>query len=117
MTERSHAGDVSPCQACGACCDYSAEWPRFSLESDAALSLIPERFVAANQAGMRCDGNRCAALAGKVGVSTVCTIYAHRPEVCRACQPGDDACQMARTRHGLPEFAAHDMIAVVTARS
>ena len=28
------------CQACGACCSYSAEWPRFSLESDADLNGI-----------------------------------------------------------------------------
>jgi uncharacterized protein len=92
----------SPCQACGACCDVSPDWPRFSLESDATLALIPEKFIAANLSGMRCEGNRCSALSGKVGEATACTIYAHRPEVCRECQPGDDACTMARERHGLP---------------
>lgn len=93
---------MSPCQSCGACCDYSADWPRFSLESDATLALIPEKFIAANRSGMRCAGNRCAALSGTVGEATACTIYDHRPEVCRACLPGDDACAMARQRHGLP---------------
>lgn len=92
----------SPCQACGACCDFSPDWPRFSLESDATLALIPEKFIAANLSGMRCAGNRCAALSGKVGEATACTIYDHRPEVCRDCQPGDAACAMARDRHGLP---------------
>jgi uncharacterized protein len=50
---------------------------------------------------MRCDGDRCAALVGEVGVSTACAIYAIRPDVCRACTPGDDACTMARQRFKL----------------
>ena len=35
----------SPCQACGACCSYSSNWPRFTIEDDSALDLIPEKFV------------------------------------------------------------------------
>jgi len=31
-----------------------------------------------------------------------CNIYDVRPAVCRACEIGDDACLMARERHGLP---------------
>ena len=92
----------SPCQACGACCAYSANWPRFTTEDDAALDLIPEKFVNERLSGMRCDGDRCSALSGKVGVATSCTIYAVRPEVCRTCMPGDAECAMARRRHGLP---------------
>jgi Fe-S-cluster containining protein len=86
------------CQACGACCAYSAEWPRFSLEDDATLALIPRRYVDASDSRMRCDGNRCAALVGDVGMSTSCAVYAVRPDVCRTCMPNDDACLMAR-RH------------------
>jgi hypothetical protein len=52
----------------------------------------------------RCDGDRCSALSGKVGVATSCGIYAVRPEVCRTCMPGDPECDMARRRHGLPHF-------------
>jgi uncharacterized protein len=89
------------CQACGACCDYSPLWPRFSLESDDALARIPEALVAADEGGMRCTGNRCNALAGMIGAKVACTIYDVRPDVCRACLPGDDACLMARRRHGL----------------
>lgn len=89
------------CQTCGACCVYSREWPRFTLETDAELDLIPEAFVNEALSGMRCDGDRCLALLGEVGVSTTCTIYAVRPLVCRACEQGDDACEMARARHGL----------------
>jgi len=89
------------CQACGACCAFSAEWPRFSLESDADLDRIPRAFVDDARGRMRCVGDRCSALAGEVGMATSCTIYAVRPEVCRACLPGDDACRIARERFGL----------------
>ena len=95
----------SPCQACGACCSYSANWPRFTIEDDAALDLIPEKFVNERLSGMRCDGDRCSALSGKVGEATACLIYAVRPEVCRTCMPGDVECAMARKRHGLPVLA------------
>ncbi|HVY56815.1 MAG TPA: YkgJ family cysteine cluster protein [Xanthobacteraceae bacterium] len=84
------------CQSCGACCSFSAEWPRFSLEDDAALDRIPRDLVDKNGARMRCFGNRCAALVGEVGVATSCAVYTVRPDVCRACVPGEDACQMAR---------------------
>ena len=89
------------CQTCGACCSYSSEWPRFTMESDDALDLIPPQFVAADERGMRCDNERCSALAGRVGVSTSCTIYEVRPDVCRACSPGDHACRTARAAFGL----------------
>lgn len=92
----------SPCQACGACCAYSSNWPRFTTEDEAALDLIPEKFVNDKLSGMRCDGDRCAALSGKIGVATSCGIYSIRPEVCRTCMPGDPECGMARRRHGLP---------------
>jgi Fe-S-cluster containining protein len=78
------------CRHCGACCAFSAEWPRFALE------LIDDA-----HGRMRCEGDRCAALRGEVGVATACTIYPDRPDVCRACQPGDEACLMARRRYGL----------------
>ena len=64
----------SPCQACGACCSYSANWPRFTTEDDAALDLIPEKFVNERLSGMRCEGDRCSALSGKVGEATACVI-------------------------------------------
>jgi uncharacterized protein len=93
------------CQSCGACCAYSANWPRFSTEEDAALDLIPPDLVNAAQTGMRCDGDRCVALAGRIGLATSCTIYDLRPEVCRTCMPGDVECNMARKRHGLPQVS------------
>ena len=50
---------------------------------------------------MRCDGNRCAALAGEIGVKTSCAVYAVRPDVCRTCVPADDACLTARRHYNL----------------
>jgi hypothetical protein len=92
----------NPCQACGACCAYSQNWPRFSTEDDAALDLIPAELVNDRGSGMRCDGDRCAALTGKVGEMTSCSIYTMRPEVCRTCMPGDAECTMARRKFGMP---------------
>lgn len=98
------------CQACGACCATDPTWPRFSLETEDELALIPLALVAQNQAGMRCEGDRCVALAGEVGKATRCTIYDARPQVCRSCMPGDDACVIARARYKLydmPLFTSH----------
>jgi uncharacterized protein len=96
------AGAQNPCQACGACCAYSRDWPRFTTEEDAALELIPAYFVNDAQSGMRCDGDRCSALSGRIGVATSCRVYAVRPQVCRVCMPGDAECNLARRRYRLP---------------
>lgn len=102
MIDRDPSSDASPCQQCGACCGYSANWPRFSTEEDAALDAIPADYVNDRQTGMRCDGDRCTALRGVIGDTTACAIYDLRPEVCRTCLPGDPECAMARRRYGLP---------------
>ena len=91
----------SDCRACGACCSFSREWPRFSSESDADLDLIPCAYVDDGLGRMRCSGDRCTALVGEVGVSTACAVYSIRPDVCRTCSPGDDSCRMARQRFNL----------------
>lgn len=108
MTTTAPTDEASPCQACGACCSYSSNWPRFTIEDDAELDKIPAKFVNERQSGMRCDGDRCSALNGKVGEFVACGIYEIRPDVCRTCMPGDPECAMARRRHGLPILAAPD---------
>ena len=95
----------SPCQNCGACCSYSSNWPRFTIEDDAALDLIPAKFVNDRLSGMRCEGERCTALTGKVGVKAACGIYEWRPSPCREFEAGSPACDRARMRHGLPALA------------
>lgn len=97
----SEKDDSAICQACGACCAYDASWPRFSLESDAELALIPEAHINALQTGMRFEKGRCTALQGEVCEAVSCRIYAVRPIVCRDCLPGDDACNEARARYNM----------------
>jgi len=97
--EAPNSEDV--CRTCGACCSYSADWPRFSLESEARLDRIPHELVGDGERGMRCTGTRCAALVGIVGRSTSCAIYPLRPNVCQACSPGDPECREARRHFGL----------------
>lgn len=101
MTIESAPGSGSPCQSCGACCAYSRDWPRFTTESDEEIELIPKAFVDQGLSRMRSVGERCSALAGQVGLATSCTLYNVRPHVCRACEPGDDACLTARAYYGL----------------
>ena len=101
----SEEGAENVCQVCGACCAYSENWPRFSIEEDEALELIPPKLINARGSGMRCEGDRCTALQGDIGSAVACTIYAVRPEVCRTCQPGDAECTMARRKFGLPALA------------
>jgi uncharacterized protein len=94
------------CQLCGACCACDASWPRFSLEEEDEIALIPVPLITACGSGMACEGARCLALAGKVGVWTACAIHPIRPHVCRECQPGDPECLLARALHGLPPLPA-----------
>jgi Fe-S-cluster containining protein len=96
----------SDCQTCGACCSCLSSWPRFGLEDEETLALIPTEFVNREQTGMLCEGNRCSALAGSVGSSTACKVYSMRPDVCRECLPGDDACNLARAKFGLDALSA-----------
>jgi Fe-S-cluster containining protein len=93
------AGEL--CQACGACCAFSPDWPRFTTETAGEIAALPHHLLNADETAMRWDCGRCAALRGEVGRVTCCTVYEDRPDVCRACQPGDDACNLARARHGM----------------
>lgn len=104
--ETPGAGGPSPCNACGACCSYSAEWPRFTIEDDDTLDRLPRELVDDSLSRMRCHGARCSALVGAVGIATTCSVYDDRPEVCRECQPGDEACHIARQAIGLPPLPA-----------
>lgn len=94
--------DLFDCQTCGACCAHAADWPRFSLETDAEIAAIPVAMVAADESGMKFEDGRCAALTGEVGKHVGCAVYAARPHVCRACMPGDDECIIARSARGFP---------------
>jgi uncharacterized protein len=98
--------EADPCRSCGACCSFSPHWPMFTTDSDADIAAISRAYVNAENTGMHCNGNRCSALAGKVGATTTCLAYAVRPDVCRACKPGDPECNQARQSFGLAILAA-----------
>ena len=85
---------------------YSADWPRFGLETEEEIEAIPREYVDDARGTMRCEGNRCVALQGEIGVATACRVYAVRPQVCRSCEPGDDSCTLARLRFMLPAIPA-----------
>ena len=93
---------IFDCQTCGACCAYSADWPRFSLETDEEIAAIPEPMIAADESGMKFEAGRCVALTGELGKHVGCAVYAARPHVCRTCMPGDDECIIARQALGYP---------------
>jgi len=78
---------------------YWAEAPERRLPDALVEKLNP---YLANMAGTNRPVPRCHALAGIVGTRVSCGVYAQRPSPCRELQPGEDKCNRARARHGLP---------------
>lgn len=110
---KNRAANLSPCERCGACCatfrvDFSI------METQAEGGAVPDGLalpVTARTCRLRGTDHlppRCAALSGRVGQAVSCGIHEWRPSPCRefgARAPmgiGDDACNRARQRHGLP---------------
>ena len=103
------AAALHPCLDCGACC--AAFRVDFSIhELDAHGGAVPAGLaVALNATLARLRGTdhvppRCAALAGRIGERVQCGIYAERPGPCRELEPGSEACDRARARHGMPSL-------------
>jgi Fe-S-cluster containining protein len=100
--------DADTCQRCGACCSafrvsfYWVEATLRGLPDGAAQKLDPWR---ACMAGTNQAQPRCQALAGEVGKAVHCSVYAARPSPCRELRTGDDKCNQARARHGLPPLS------------
>lgn len=93
---------------CGACCAafrVSFHW----MESSEAGGRVPAHLTRAVPPHRVCmEGTqrtpvRCVALAGEVGGTVSCAIYADRPSPCREFErgPGNEACARARALHGL----------------
>ena len=100
---------MSACLSCGACCacfrvDFAVQ------ELDDQGGQVPSGLtVEVTSNTMRMLGTdhspvRCAALTGKIGVKAACGIYEWRPSPCRELEEGSDACNRARSRHGLPSL-------------
>ncbi len=106
----------NPCLRCGACCaSFRVD---FALDQRAgAGGAVPEALaepITPTLCRMRGTDHtppRCAALVGRVGEQARCSIHEWRPSPCRefgARAPmgiGDEACDAARRRHGLPPLA------------
>ena len=102
------------CLACGACCAaFRVDFHRPELATAAKAGVPPALAVPLTGSLYRMRGTdeappRCVALRGEVGEGAGCSIYADRPGPCRDFAPyaplgiGDDACDRARRRHGLP---------------
>jgi Fe-S-cluster containining protein len=103
------------CQTCGACCcntdenraekylDYIEVSPRARLLRRPDLL---RRLTVLNSRGERHlkltgEDQRCAALAGTLGVSVTCTIYELRPAGCRKVEPGSRECRRDRRERGI----------------
>ena len=101
MTSGAH-----PCLACGACCAaFRVDFAVNELDGQggsvpAGLAVELTAFTA-RMRGTDHSPPRCAALTGKSGIRAACGIYEWRPNPCRELEPGSDACQRARSRHGL----------------
>jgi uncharacterized protein len=107
----------NPCTRCGACCAaFRVDFARDELQSEGGT--VPDG-LAVDVTGrtVRLRGTdhaspRCAALSGTVGLRVRCGIHEWRPSPCREfglrapMGIGDDACDRARARHGLPPLDA-----------
>ncbi len=107
---------MSPCQACGACCaSFRVSFPCYEVDA-APGGRVPEALVESVGHDLVCmrgtasSPSRCVALRGTIGEAVSCAIYEFRPVVCREFAPlaavghGDEACDAARRRHGLPQL-------------
>jgi len=106
--------DLNHCQHCGACCaTYRVSFYTGEMD-DFPGGVVPSGLVEKINDVMACmrgtdrQPPRCTALQGTIGVEVGCAIYEFRPSPCREFAPyaaigqGDDACNEARRRHGLP---------------
>ena len=105
------------CLSCGACCAaFRVDFHRADLAT-AENPGVPEALTVPLTATLvRMRGTdeappRCVALEGEVGQHVSCSIYEQRPGPCRDFAPyaplgfGEDACDRARRRYGLPPLA------------
>lgn len=102
------------CLSCGACCAaFRVDFHRADLATETSPGVPVEMTVPLTATLVRMRGTdaappRCVALSGELGMLVHCTIYEQRPGPCRDFAPyaplgiGDDACDRARRRHGLP---------------
>lgn len=98
-----------PCLQCGACCTFyrvSFYWAEAEVRGlPARLTEQVSPFLSC-MAGTNQPTPRCHALQGVVGERVACGVYEQRTSTCRELQAGDEKCNKARARYGLPPIAA-----------
>lgn len=107
----------NPCISCGACCAHfrvsfywaESEAKGLAVELTEQINSFFSCMKGTNQAAPR-----CAALSGEIGEQVACSVYEQRPEACKEVQSGDEKCNIARLRHGLPPL--NDLITTSPAR-
>lgn len=102
------------CLSCGACCAaFRVDFHCIDLSNERDSGVPVELTLPLTSTLFRMRGTdeaspRCVALSGEIGHRVCCTIYEQRPGPCRDFAPyaplgiGDEACDRARRRHGLP---------------
>ena len=97
---------TSPCTHCGVyCACFRVDFSVKELQSEGGS--VPDGLVVevtthtVRMRGTDHSPPRCAALTGKLGDRVACGIYEWRPSPCREFEAGSEACQRARSRHGL----------------
>ena len=105
------------CLSCGACCAafrvdfHCADLATPSNPGVPVALTVPLTATLVRMRGTDEVPPRCVALEGEIGNEVRCTIYERRPGPCRDFAPyaplgmGDDACDSARRRYGLPPLA------------
>ena len=108
---------TSACLSCGACCAaFRVDFHRADLATSETVGVPEALTVPLTATLVRMRGTdeappRCVALEGELGRQVSCSIYDRRPGPCRDFAPyaplgmGDDACDRARRRYGLPPLA------------
>lgn len=106
--------NTNPCLKCGACCAYYRASFYWAEADDATPGGVPvdmtEKLAELHRVmkGTNHSNPRCIALEGTIGEDVSCSIYEHRPMVCRDFHPSwvngkpDERCDQARARWGLP---------------
>lgn len=104
---------MSICRQCGACCAafrvsfYWTEATQLGLP-EACTEQVNAHL--ASMAGTNQPAPRCRALHGEIGKQLTCLVYSMRPSPCRQVQPGDEKCNQARARHGLPPLKSASVV-------
>src|SRR3954447_22254230 len=87
------------CQACSACCfSQLATYARVTGDDHARLAEQAEALTqfTGNRCYMRMEHGHCAALTFDAAGRSSCSVYARRPETCRALERGSPVCEAER---------------------